>query len=180
MADTQHTNETWKPVLGYEDLYEVSDLGRVRSLDRSFVNARGENRTYSGKVLQSSVGNRYHQVTLSMSGTRRSHHVHRLVLEAFRGPCTEDQVARHLNDDPSDNRLENLAWGSHSENGFDAVRNGRNHYANRSACIRGHEYTPENTVIREREGRTIRVCQECARETNRKTQLRIRERKRVA
>ena len=55
---------------------------------------------------------------------RDCRYVHRLVLEAFVGPCPEGQECRHLNGDPGDNRLENLVWGSPLENSLDMVKHG--------------------------------------------------------
>jgi hypothetical protein len=54
----------------------------------------------------------------------RKYYVHRLVLEAFVGPCPDGMECRHLDGNPSNNRLDNLAWGTHSENERDKVRHG--------------------------------------------------------
>lgn len=58
-------------------------------------------------------------------GKHRTIYVHRLVLEAFHGPCPEGMEARHLNGDARDNRAVNLAWGTHQENVQDTIRHGR-------------------------------------------------------
>ncbi len=65
----------------------------------------------------------YKTVRVPISGKRRTRFVHRLVLEAFCGPCPKGMVTRHLNDVGTDNRLENLKWGTHKENGEDKVTN---------------------------------------------------------
>jgi hypothetical protein len=62
-------------------------------------------------------------VNLAMFGVHQMHDVHRLVLTAFVGPQQKTQVVRHLNDDPLDNWLDNLAYGTHEENKQDQIRN---------------------------------------------------------
>jgi hypothetical protein len=121
--------ELWAPVPGYEGSYEVSNLGGVRSLSRITVNGGGAVRVVNGQPL-SPFPDRdgYLQVNLS----RRTHKVHRLVLQAFVGPCPPGMECLHDNDVKTDNHLENLSWGTSSANKFDAVRNGR-HWA----CRRG-------------------------------------------
>ena len=166
MADTQHTNETWKPIPGYEDLYQASDLGRIRSLDRMVQTVAGRTRKYKGQVLtQTSSSSGHLRVTLAHEGKNSVRLVHHLVLEAFEGPRPEGRVTRHLNDDPSDNRIENLAWGTVAENMADRVTNGVHHYSRRTHCANGHEYTPENTY--RNPGRTYRQCRTCTRDRHR-------------
>lgn len=92
----------------------------------------------TGKVLTPRVvrasrsGNLpYLRVALYGPDGRSERLIHHLVLEAFVGPCPDGMEARHLNDDPQDNRLENLAWGTKAENAAD--RNAR-----RTHCRQGH------------------------------------------
>lgn len=106
-------NEIWRSVIGWEGLYEVSDQGRVRSLRR-------DTRTMS----PGRKGSGYLYVNLARGGARRTRHVHRLVLEAFVGPCPAGCETRHLDGDPANNRLENLAWGTSAENKQDQRRHG--------------------------------------------------------
>ena len=91
-------NETWLPVAGYENLYEVSSLGRVRSL-------------VSGRVMRPAK-NRYGylKVNLYKNGKHKTHTVHRLVATAFlENPLNLPQV-NHKNERKDDNRVENLEW----------------------------------------------------------------------
>lgn len=125
--------EIWKPLPKWEGLYEVSSLGRVRSLDREWVQphsrtGRPVKVTKQGKILkQSKTSSRieYMRVTLRRPKYHEVRSVHQLVLEAFAGPKPEGMVCRHLNGDPTDNRAENLAWGSQQENVDDRASHGK-------------------------------------------------------
>lgn len=139
----------WMPIVGYEGLYQVSDKGGINTRDR-----RGE---WVPRALNSDK-NGYQRVTLSMSGRKSSRLIHHLVLEAFVGPRPEGMECRHLNGDPSDNRLENLEWGTSSENTFDVVRHGNHPGAKKTHCKHGHEFTPENTMPQTGGGRACRTC----------------------
>jgi hypothetical protein len=104
--------EQWKPVLGYEGLYEVSDQGRVRSLR-------------SGKLMRQSVANTgYMQLNLSGNDGPQLKHAHRLVLEAFVGPCPNGMEGCHANGNRQDNRLNNLRWDTRKGNMADATKHG--------------------------------------------------------
>ena len=86
----------------------------------------------------------YPQFSLVAPGTsgRVRRYLHDLVLTAFVGPRPEGAVARHLNDDPTDNRLVNLAWGSRSENQMDAFQNSKRTY--KTHCAYGHPLKAPN------------------------------------
>lgn len=108
------TGEEWRPVVGYEGYYEVSDQGRVRSLHCG--------RYRHGYVLTLGRRNGYCFVALCRDGIGKKRPVHQLVLEAFVGPKPQGQQTRHLNSVRHDNRVENLAWGTHRENCDDRLR----------------------------------------------------------
>lgn len=112
------TEEIWKAVVGHELKYEVSNLGRVRSLAR-FV--RGQHkcgtewlRAVAPRILKPGSSPSGH-VTVAI-GKGNSRCVHQLVLEAFVGPRPEGYDTLHLNHTPNDNRLVNLRYGTRSEN----------------------------------------------------------------
>lgn len=119
--------EIWRSVAGHEGLYQVSSLGRVRSLDRHINGV-----FYAGKMLrQKQDKDGYRRVALLNAGDRRDAAVHVLVLEAFVGPRpSPDHETRHLDGDRAHNRSSNLAWGTPSENYADQVEHG-------TACIHG-------------------------------------------
>lgn len=128
MADL---TERWLPVPGWESLYEVSDLGRVRSLPR-----RGGRGWKGGRVLKHYVGassRGYPTVSLSRgTGTQKTRQVHQLVLEAFVGPCPPGQEARHGPAGKLDASLLNLCYGTRSENVRDRTRDGQDNRGERS------------------------------------------------
>jgi NUMOD4 motif/HNH endonuclease len=160
--------EQWRPIVGYEGAYEVSDQGRVRSVERTITQpvtrwGRPMTKRVPERILKPQRLNHGHlMVYLSSEGTRKRVLIHRLVLEAFIGPCPDGQQACHFNDIANDNRLINLRWDSPSANNHDIVRNGNHHNANKTHCKRGHEFTPENTYARSGGGRH---CVTCTRES---------------
>lgn len=120
--------EVWKDINGYEGLYEVSNLGRVRSVDR-IIESNNQHCVFSriikGCILRPSKDRyNYLRVSLSKNGSNASFTVHRLVLEAFICSRPKDMEARHINGSSSDCRLCNLKWGTKLENGEDKKRHG--------------------------------------------------------
>lgn len=156
------TIEAWKPIPGYEGYYEASNMGLVRSIDRILIRKNGQTCRQPGKVLAiCTAGPReYHAVYLYKCGKQKIYYIHRAVLSAFHGAPDGDMECRHLNGDKYDNRLENLAWGTPSENIYDQVGHGTHRNARKTHCIRGHEFNESNTRI-DTLGR--RVCLTCQR-----------------
>jgi hypothetical protein len=152
-------NETWLPVPGYESLYEVSDHGRVRSMDRLQRRGPAPGMCYRrGRILKpmrSTVGRL--KVGLYSGGARRMFLIHRLVLEAFVGPCPDGMEACHYDDDPDNNHLSNLRWDTRLANRADLVRNGIHWNTRKTHCLRGHEFTPDNTYY----FANVRHCRRC-------------------
>ena len=106
-------NEIWKPVAGFEDRYEVSSEGRVRS----FV------RYPEGKILRFNAGGKNIYPSLSL-GRNNVRTVHSLVARAFLGPKPVSCEVCHEDGNYRNNKASNLYWGTHSENIRDAVRHG--------------------------------------------------------
>lgn len=116
------SDERWLPVVGYEGVYEVSDQGRVRRIAKS----RG---AVVGRILRASRAVRGGYLMVQLQGlaagkARQLCPIHRLVLTAFSGPPPPGMECRHLNGDCTDNRPENLRWGTRKENIHDNIRNG--------------------------------------------------------
>jgi hypothetical protein len=152
--------ERWLPVVGYEGLYEVSDRGRVRSLDR-VVPSRGGWRTHRGKILSAPRNGKYVKYHLHVKGDPgRTFRAHVLVLSAFVGPPDSGHLGRHLDDDPENNALSNLSWGTQGDNMNDAVRNGKHSEAAQTHCRRGHLLAPPNLRVR---SLPRRICVSCDR-----------------
>ena len=160
---TQTTPETWKPVVGYEGYYEVSDHGRVRSVDRISKNKNGHLRRLSGqtrKTWKNKDG--YPSVTLKVNGVQSNHYVHRLVLLAFVGQPPEGAEGCHNDGDRTNSHLENLRWDTRSENMYDMVRHGNHFQVSKSHCPHGHLLELPNLVaFAHRKGH--RQCLACAR-----------------
>lgn len=118
----------WKAIPGWDDLYEVSDTGRVRSRDRIIVvkNPKGAlaARTYKGRELKLFVtGKGYPSVKLSRPGQRPvTFYAHEAVLVAFVGPRPPELETCHGDGNPANNKLRNLRYDTRSANAQDAIR----------------------------------------------------------
>ena len=143
----------WRPVSGYEGLYEVSSNGQVRSVRRTDNLGR---RVGGRPIRPDTLGRGYLRVTLYRGGRRHRRWVHHLVLEAFIGPQPTGQEALHLNDAADDNRVENLRWGTRQEN-IDMRDASGHYYSRRKACSKGHKYT-EESIYRYGNQRQCKVC----------------------
>ena len=140
--------EYWKSVVGYEDCYEVSSLGRVRSVERQVWNpGRNCYRTQYSRVLRSFQNNKgYCRVTLSKGGKLSQKLVHRLVAEAFiPNPNNLPQI-NHKDEVTSNNNVSNLEWCSNDYN-----CNYGNHNTNISVTrsIPIEQLSIDGTIIRE-------------------------------
>lgn len=174
----QHSGapERWLPVVGYEGHYEVSNHGRVRSLPRSARRRDGVLMHYPGKVMnggrKAPGGHRAVRLTRCIPEEKPVVKlVHRLVLEAFVGPCPDGMEGCHWDDDPDNNHVSNLRWATRSDNEFDKVRNGNHHAARRTHCKAGHEFTAGNTQLTKTGHRR---CRKCARRRNGEYEARVR------
>ena len=160
--------EIWRPVAGH-DGYEVSDRGRVRSIERTVPRRSGRIMTVPARVLTLRMWGPYLRVSLWSDGRETALTVHRLVAETFIGAAEAGQVVRHLNGDSTDNRAENLAYGTQRDNNLDTVTHGRHRNASKTHCKHGHEFTPENTYIIPTSG--SRRCRTCKSEADTRRRL---------
>jgi hypothetical protein len=111
--------ENWKPVVGFENIYEVSDLGRVRSLDRIYFHQRNGPTRYKGRLLKPTWTTGYAVVGLSRGGSVESLYVHDLVLRAFIGRKPVDEEVCHGPAGERVNALTNLRYDTRQANALD-------------------------------------------------------------
>lgn len=133
------SSEVWLPIPGYEKTYEVSSIGRVNSKPR---------RRTRGGIRKQSIGKRgYPQLSLVQDGVQTTHEVHRLVALAFLGPRPDGMEVRHIDGDSTNPRVENLSYGSRSENARDMLAHGTHVNAKKTHCNYGHAFDEQNTCV---------------------------------
>jgi len=112
--------EQWRDVVGYEGWYQVSDLGKVRSVDRVVRGARGEPKTLTGKVLKPAANSASDHlgVALCKEGNQRTVCIHQLVMAAWIGPRPKGLEVLHGPNGVEDNSVGNLSYGTHSQKLF--------------------------------------------------------------
>lgn len=160
--------ERWLPVVGYEGLYEVSDLGRVRSVDRFMENIGAfgvTRRFYPGRLRTTRASNQGRvEVYLWVNGRKDHKLVQHLVLTAFVGPRPDGMDCCHNDGDSLNNRLDNLRWDSRSANIRDTVRHGTHRNARKTHCKYGHPYSGDNLIVwaHKPNSRACRTCQAAA------------------
>ena len=132
-VDLIEKTEQWKDVVGYEGLYQVSDLGRIKSLNY--------NKTKQQKILKQTLGNNeYLSVCLyGFKKWKKTFSVHRIVAENFIKNAEIKKQVNHKNGTKTDNRTINLEWATASENGLHAYKNGL------SNCAKGESYKSKLT-----------------------------------
>lgn len=116
--------EIWKDVIGYEGLYQISNLGRIKSLTRK-VQCKGGQRTTKGKILKPfQTRNPYLCIDLRQHQTHKTKFIHRLVAEAFIPNPNNYPYVNHKDSNPINNRIDNLEWCTQSYNVKYAYING--------------------------------------------------------
>lgn len=166
---TLNTSENWKPVVGYEGMYEVSDHGRVRSLDR--LDSGG--RSIKGRsIIQTLNRYGYPYLDLHLGGGKKRRSVHHLVIESFVGPRPEGMQVDHIDNNPENNMLSNLQYVTPKQNTnrqalfgtsiADRAATGTHHRQSVTHCPRGHELVEPN-LVRHDAKRGRRNCISCAR-----------------
>lgn len=118
--------ETWKDVEGYEGLYQVSNLGRVKSLERYVIRGRGGISKVRERILKCGHDkDGYSCVALMLNGKRTTFRVHRLVAQAFIPNPENKPFVNHINEDKTNNHAKNLEWCTCKENNNHGTRNER-------------------------------------------------------
>lgn len=105
-------NEVWMDIPNYEGLYQVSNLGNVKSLPKKWISGKNLIRKHDGGLMKQRIPKsiKYYVVTLRANNKPKTFTVHQLVAMAFLNhiPCGHKLVVDHINNDKTDNRLENL------------------------------------------------------------------------
>lgn len=118
------TAEIWKPVVGLEKYYAVSNLGRVKSTIRR-VKFGSRSRTIGNRILKpNNNGHDYLQVTTSIDNHHKNMYVHRMVAEAFISNPTNLKEVNHIDGNKANNTVANLEWVSAQQNIDHAIKNG--------------------------------------------------------
>lgn len=108
--------EEWRPINGYEGLYEVSSHGNVKSVQREVPHAICGMKTINEKILKKILGDKYYSVKLSKGGVIAIGFIHVLVARAFHSNPENKKCVNHKNGDKLDNYYTNLEWATYSEN----------------------------------------------------------------
>ena len=118
------TIEIWKDITGYEGIYQISNLGRVRSLDRISIDKNGREYSIKGNMRKVSKSKGYSIIGLSKDNKQKMHLVHRLVAEAFLDNPENLPIVNHIDGNKSNSHIENLEWVSSSDNIKHAISTG--------------------------------------------------------
>lgn len=153
------TTREWRDIPWAPD-YRVSDDGLIASKQRVIMRSNGRQQTVQSRILKSPLSDHYPQVNLTVDGKKLHRFVHCIVAEIFHGPRPAGLVIRHRNHDRTDPRASNLEYGTHADNRQDTTSAGLDYNQQKTHCIHGHEFTPENTRTRaDRPG--TRECRTC-------------------
>lgn len=112
--------EIWMPVIGYESFYEVSNIGRVKSL----IRGSGNHRNTKEKILKPYEASGYYEVSLYIDKSKVHGKIHRLMARAFIPNPEKKRCINHKNGIKTDNRLSNVEWATHTENLVHAYQTG--------------------------------------------------------
>ena len=144
---SKELKEVWRNIPKYEGLYQVSNLGKVRSLDRHVKDSNNERRRFlKGKLLKHGITNKYQHVTLCIKSEQKTYSVHCLVMLAFKGTPPKDKEVAHNNGVRDDNKLTNLRYATKVENSLDRIEHGTSNKGERHG--RTHLTETDVRVIR--------------------------------
>lgn len=142
------TAEQWKDVVGYEGYYQVSNIGRVRSVDRIVGSCHGSKANRKGVIKKLDITNRgYSIVVLFFGNVSKGYLCHRLVAEAFIQNPNKKPDVNHKNGIKTDNRVDNLEWVTRSENVIHAMETGlkKDYKGKKVICVlNGKKYASVN------------------------------------
>jgi len=119
------SSEEWKYVIDYKGYYEVSNLGRVRSVNRTIIRSDGKVKTFKSVILKRyMLPSGYIQIKLSKSNITKSHYVHRLVSSSHLGIDNNKSEVNHIDGNKMNNYVTNLEWCTPSYNNLHAFSTG--------------------------------------------------------
>lgn len=120
--------EIWKDIPGYEGKYQASNLGNIRSVDRPLVCSAQKHAEYTrmmkGRILRAARFCKGGHLSVVLGHGKNGSPVHQLIALTFLGPCPEGMEVLHGNGNPTDNRINNLRYGTRTENILDVLRQG--------------------------------------------------------
>lgn len=120
--------ETWKDIPGYEGKYQVSNIGRVKSLSRE-IHSKNQNGEFTWiskeRIHKPAKHDKGNHLSVVLHNPKRTKMVHQLVMLAFIGPPPGGMCVLHTNGDATDNCLDNLRYDTQSENIYDVYRQGK-------------------------------------------------------
>ena len=124
-TEEELSNEIWLPIKGFEDYYEVSNLGRFRNKDRLLIRSNGVEQFTKSKILKNNYySNGYVQLILYVNKQRFNFLGHRVVAEHFIPNPNNLPIVNHINLTKWDNKVSNMEWCTYSDNNKHALENG--------------------------------------------------------
>lgn len=156
--------EEWRDIKCFEGIYQVSNLGRVKSLDRKKIQFNGYNyseKTYKGKILKPAIVRYYERVLLQNKDIKKNYFIHRLVAEAFIPNPNNYNCVNHKDENKLNNNVENLEWCTHSYNINYGQRNNKvkNKLKNKPKSeehkLKLSESAKKRKILRDKNGRII-------------------------
>lgn len=153
-------SEMWRDIADYENYYQVSDLDRVRSLDRIVPDPRGGTRKLKRKILRPRSNGSRLMIDLHKDGITTTMYVHRLVAAAWIGPCPDGMEVCHGPNGQLDNSVYNLRYDTRTNNHIDKRRDG----THRGRPVRrgdGVEFINMHIAAEESGCTCSNICQVC-------------------
>jgi len=151
-------NEKWEPMLQYGNFYEVSNLGNVKSVDRTITRVDGVKTRLSGKVLTHNICRKgYHRVKICHNTKPKYCTIHRLVALQFIGNPNNYPQVNHMDGDKNNNNVDNLEWCTNEYNMKHAIENGLIRFDSRKVKV--SQYTLEGEYMNTFDSITI-ACKE--------------------
>src|SRR5574338_196858 len=157
----------WKDILGWEGLYQVSEYGDIKSLDRYVISKNGRRRFFPGRLrIPEENKEGYLRIRLWNQSNSIKLSVHTLVALAFINSVPDENLeVRHLDGNNQNNHYSNLAWGTKQENAEDSIRHKTHFQKNKTHCPNNHLLHKDNIVVGEL-NRKSRACLACNRARN--------------